>query len=288
MAKVLISFLGTGASVGEENGIVKKYSLAKYRFGGGKEYETSFIAEALKKHYQIERMILIGTPKSMWEEAYHAFADKPDPDIYCKIGEYCRKADHTTSVENRDFPHKSELDNALGGKVVLVHYGLGEEEIDYNSKLVLSNIEAELNEGDDLYVDVTHSFRSLPLILMNSLIFLSNVSKKHISIKAVSYGMLEASKELGYAPVVDLLPILRLNDWISGAAEFLGSGNSYKIADLIEKDSNATEADKYAAASLRELSDTLNLNYTSKMKKIVEDVRRIKKALFEIVIDKYL
>lgn len=270
MSKVLVSFLGTSNPEIKEN--YRQYRQAKYRFDNGKSYESSFIAMALKEHYKIDRVILIGTPKSMWEEVYYAFSGNVD-DVYAEIGSYCEKSNFETPLEN--FPHKAELEKAMGenSSVVLVHYGLNRDEISHNSELVLS-IEKLLQLGDELYLDITHSFRSLPLLLMNSLLFLKSASVKNIKIKSISYGMLDITRELNYTPVVELNPILDLNDWITGASELKTFGNAYKVASLMGRTGCAMDAT--VAKILTEFSDAMNLNYISEIRKKLDEIKLIK------------
>jgi len=46
-----------------------------YKFqGSGKTYKTSFIAAALSDYLQVDKLYLIGTSKSMWEEVYRYFS----------------------------------------------------------------------------------------------------------------------------------------------------------------------------------------------------------------------
>jgi len=272
MSKVLVSFLGTSRPEKTDSGY-RQYRRANYVFPDGERIESSFVALALKKHYQIDKIILIGTPKSMWEEVYYAFSGNLD-DTYTEIGEFCEAANHCTKLE--DFPHIDEIESSLGygSKVILVHYGLDSNEMNENSKKVLS-LEQFLEQDDELFVDITHSFRSLPLLLMNSLIFLRNVSQKNISIQSISYGMLDITQEMGKTPVIEMKSILEINDWISGASEFMGSGNAYRIADLLDANVVATPSDHYAAKILREFSDVLNFNYIGAIQEQVKNIRKI-------------
>lgn len=279
MSRVLVSFLGTSNPKKQESGY-RQYRDANYTFSDGECITSSFIAKTLKTHYCIDRVILIGTLKSMWEEAYYAFSGKLD-DIYTEIGEFCESANHETEITK--FPHKEDIESVLGlgSHVVLVKYGLNESEMNENSKAILS-LEQYLEDGDELFVDITHSFRSLPLLLMNSLIFLQSVSQKNISIRTVSYGMLDITLEMGYTPVIELNSILNMNNWISGAAQFTESGNAYKIADLLMASSQSTMSDKRASRILRSFSDAVNFNYIGS---IQTQVKRLKSIDFEEMSD---
>lgn len=265
MAKILISFLGTSRPE------IREYAPAKYRFDDGAIHETTFIAKALAEHYRVDKIILIGTAKSMWEEVYRVFAQERQAkvdDIYFKIAEACDKANHTTPPQ---VPCQADIEGALGNgsKVVLIKYGLNQEEIEYNSSQVLS-IEDMLDKGDEVTVDITHSFRSLPMILMNTLIYLQNVSQKHIKIERITYGMFEVTRELGYTPVVDLSYLLKMNDWISGAYAFSQFGHAEKIASLME------DEDKDVAKRLSKFSDILSLNHIASIKGMTQELQGIK------------
>lgn len=261
MAKVLISFVGTGA-LKNRNATPeteREYRTAKYSFDNGKNViETSFVAKALVDHYQIDRVCLLGTVKSMWAEVYRVFSKELVDEVYLDLEEFSSKSDAGSDLA---MPHKELIEQALGkgSHVELIKYGITKEEIDINSAIVLS-LEDYLNNGDELIVDITHSFRSIPLLVMNLLIFLRNVSKKKIAVSHICYGNLDISSELGYAPVVDLTEIMTINEWIVGAYSLMEFGNGYKIANLVENEN------KSVANTLMGFSDEMNLNHMSGIK----------------------
>lgn len=275
--KVLISFVGTGALKEDKKDSNKSnishnerdYRTATYKIDE-KEYTTSFVADALVSHYQVNDIILIGTVKSMWEAVYQAFCKKhgveKNDDYYLELGVYCEQANHTSPLE---LPNIEKLEKALGGNshVVLINYGLTEGELENNMSTILG-LEKYLNTGDELYVDITHAFRSLPMFLMNTLIYLQNVSRKQIKICHILYGMLDVSKELGYAQVVDLKKIIDVNDWISGAYSFMEFGNAYKISKLLEPGNSTSQV-------LRDFSDSKNINNIYALQKQVQRLRSI-------------
>ena len=250
MAKVLISFLGTGRIKNDAS--KREYEPTKYRIDN-KDYECTFVSVALRKHLNIEKMMLVGTAHSMWEDVYREYAGEDD--IWLKIGEECSINNHASPLE---IPHKEDIESAMGGgsKVVLVKYGFTQEEIKENSEIILG-LESSLEKGDELFVDITHSFRSLPLFIMNLLIYLRDVSPKKVKISGIYYGMLEAYKDLHYAPIVNLNEVLNVNSWISGAYSFMEFGNAYKIAELVKS------IDGKLSNSLVKFSETKNLNHLS-------------------------
>lgn len=251
MRKVLISFLGTA---NEHINGKREYRTAKYRLSDGKEYNSTFLASVLKDYFDIDTTILVGTVKSMWEEVYRAFStgDK-DEDYYVELGDYCYHADHKTPLE---LPDINKLSSAIGpqARVVLIHYGLTKQEVEQNQAIILE-LERFLKNNDEVYVDITHSFRSLPLFLLNALIYIHTVSNKRITIKQICYGMFEASKELGFTPVVELEGILDTVDWIVGAYAFKEYGNAYKISEIL------SDSDRSTANILAQFSNMMNLNH---------------------------
>jgi len=262
--KVLISFVGTGALLkpysnesNKEGVNARKYKSATYHIDGEK-YETSFVADALATHCKIDDIILIGTAKSMWEAVYETFCAKhgieKDDEYYLELGVHCENANHKSSLE---LPDIEKLESALGKQshVVLINYGLTEDELNNNMSKILG-IEKYLISGDELYVDITHSFRSLPMLLMNTLIYMQNVSRKNINISHIFYGMLDVSGELGYTPVVDMKKIIDVNDWISGAYSFMEFGNAYKISKLLKSVENSAST----STILSDFSDSNNIN----------------------------
>lgn len=90
---------------------------------------------------------------------------------------------------------------------------------------------AALKDGDELYFDLTHSFRYLPMLVLvfgNYVKFLKKSKVVHIS-----YGNYEARDEqTNEAPMIDLLPLSVLQDWTFAAASFLDSGNVSRLVDL--------------------------------------------------------
>ncbi|NMB54843.1 MAG: CRISPR-associated DxTHG motif protein [Leptolinea sp.] len=77
--------------------------------------------------------------------------------------------------------------------------------------------------------DVTHGFRSLPLLTMLALTFLR--SGLGIRPTRVLYSLYEKDAET--CPMIDLAPMLALMDWASAADTFSRSGDSRPLASLI-------------------------------------------------------
>lgn len=79
-------------------------------------------------------------------------------------------------------------------------------------------------------LDITHSFRSLPLLSIAVAQYLKVT--KNVKIKKIVYGAFEARKE-NIAPVFDLTSFLDIVDWASSIREFTKFGNAEGIRDIL-------------------------------------------------------
>ena len=290
--RVLISFLGTGMPKIVEDGIrpMREYRKADYQIEGIVYKDYSFMSAALAKHYVIDKILMVGTVHSMWEELYRWFHDSRSEvkvedselvyNIYKEIGDYCEAANHSSELT---IPYQQEIEQTMGSesKVTLIKYGINDEEIRDNINSILK-LQDNLDSNDELIVDITHSFRSLPIFIMNLLIYLQNVSAKRITISHIYYGMNEASREFGYSPVVDLKAMMDVQEWITGAYAFTMFGNTYKISKLLETEN------KSVAPILRGFSDAMNLNYLYPMQAETQKLSGIKNKEYQTDLPKLI
>jgi len=203
MAKVLISSLGAGREKGT-------YSKAKYKFDeDNRIYETSFVADAIVKHHNIDKLFLVGTKKSSWDEAYITLADGQDDSYY----ESLNSKQSSMGVDLEDLKQFDKEINYISSSKI-IDYGIDSDELWGNFEKFLE-IANGLDDGDELYLDITHSFRSLSLMSFVMTQFASSISDKNFSIKAVYYGMNEYSNENnGITPVVNIGIFLEIQEWI--------------------------------------------------------------------------
>lgn len=132
-----------------------------------------------------------------------------------------------TSLKQKDYPFQIKTIEQLPD-------GKNEEEL-FD---LFRRIYEVIQPGDSLYFDVTHGFRSLPmlaLVLINYAKFLKN-----IEVRSITYGNFEAREELRdadsniclKAPIIDLLPLSGIQDWTFAAADYLKNGNADKFTEL--------------------------------------------------------
>lgn len=257
MRRVLISFIGTGSL--ENEGSSRKYREAEYSYQG-RTIKSSFIASALGEFLDIDTYYLFGTMKSIWEAVYLHYAKKNIDDNYAyQLYEQAENANHDTSLNE---VHLEGIEGLLKNhsKVIPIYYGINEKQIEDNFE-IFSNTLSNLQDGDTIYLDITHSFRSLPLFATTAISFIQDVTDKKINFGGIYYGMLEASKEFNNrTPIVDLSYISELQRWIKGAYGFSNFGQGELISGLL------SEKNKTLSKKLQEFTNMLSLNYIHELK----------------------
>jgi CRISPR-associated DxTHG motif protein len=138
--------------------------------------------------------------------------------------------------------------------------GKGEAEIWSIFEIILG----KLQNGDEVWLDITHGFRSLPFIA-GSLIQYAKIIN-NIDVKAILYGAYEAKAPLeggaGIAPIFDMSAFSTILDWSSAANNFIHFGYGTQIKALTDKSIvpilKETSGKDKTAASLNKLSKNLN------------------------------
>lgn len=228
--KVLISFLGTN-----------DYFPVFYTWGKNQvkttDHRTKFIQEALvtelcKDKWTSEDCIMIfRTPESdaiNWKDS-----------IKGETGE--EKIGLKTTLRN--IPDlKCEINPATdsGEDKYIIPVGFSEEEMWKIFKTVFE----QLNPDDEIYFDVTHAFRTIPMfatVLLNYARFLKNTD-----VKGIYYGAFEILGPVNKVkalpqkeqdnltvPIVDLTNIVRLQELSTAAAGFRDFGNMSAFSGIL-------------------------------------------------------
>lgn len=133
---------------------------------------------------------------------------------------------HTKQEEDYKGLERILLDMGLHCTVETVDIpnGVNEEEIwQIFEKLILDvNGKSIIREGDELYFDLTHGFRYLPMLVL----VLGNYAKfmKKTRKCSITYGNFEMKDADGVAPIIDLLPLAALQDWTYAIGDYMNNG----------------------------------------------------------------
>ncbi|HLI49719.1 MAG TPA: TIGR02221 family CRISPR-associated protein [Chthonomonas sp.] len=93
-------------------------------------------------------------------------------------------------------------------------------------------------EDDEIILDITHGFRSLPALALLAMVYLRIV--KQVNLLHILYGAYEARQpNSDLVPTFDLTPFVTLLEWASAADQFLNTGNSTVLGKLFTERHNA-------------------------------------------------
>lgn len=245
--KVFISVLG-----------FTHYNECKYIKGTYKSLPVRFIQEATLDYLNSQSswtdkdvayiLLTDGAEKANWYNDGHKNRE---------TGEIIKCEGLCSSLQKMRLPFSVDTINNLPD-------GNTEEEI----WAIFEKVFNKLQDGDELYFDLTHGFRYLPMLIM----VLINYSKflKNTSVKSITYGNYESrNKETNEAPIIDLLPLSALQDWTYAAGQFLDSGNVQKLVKL-----NKDTVRPIMIHSAGKNEDAIKLTgYTNYLNGFVEDMQ---------------
>lgn len=214
--KVFIAVLGTG-----------NYGVCQYKKGKFESSPTRFIQQATLEYLQkqaswAEVEIKEDGQKETFER--HAFI---------LLTEAARTKNWNAQDENRTPPYdgleKVLEDMSLNFPIQTIDIKNGRNEEEMWD--IFNALYEELKPGDQLFFDLTHGFRYLPMLVL----VLGNYAKflKGISVRHISYGNFEAmDKSTNMAPLMDILPLTILQDWTFAAADLIRNGNIQRLQEL--------------------------------------------------------
>ncbi|MDR1728191.1 MAG: TIGR02221 family CRISPR-associated protein [Acidobacteriota bacterium] len=219
----LLSFLGKQ---------IKGYRTARYRFPD-RVREVPFFGMALAEYLNPDRLVLLGTAHSMWDVFFLENAANANDEELLALFDALGKDDLTQTQEHLD-RHAQRLQGRLKEKLgktvevecVLIDYARDEKE----QTGLLKKLEDNVGENEKIVIDVTHSFRHLPLLALVAARFLAKV--KNIEVENIYYGALDMTTENGETPVIELKGLLDMLDWVDALAAYEQSGDYGVFAPL--------------------------------------------------------
>ncbi len=248
MSCILVSFLGRiNARPTSENN--NRYSPAHYKFSKDNsnlpELESSrYFGVTLASRLRVNTLRVLGTPGSMWDVLFEDHCDKADFDKNIDFITTLRHAIEVHAVTQFMLNEitiilKKQFNFTL--QLQLIGYGLDEPDAEQKQIDIINTIGENLNAGDDLHLDITHSLRHLPVLGLLASFYLQTVKK--VIVKGIWYGAFERGhrndKGETIAPVVRLDSLLNFLEWTTSFSNFKKDGDYAIVADLLEEQDNA-------------------------------------------------
>jgi len=159
----LISSIGTGMYK-KEGG----YRKTLYQFPNGKKCETSIFLKAIleSEYYSpVKKIVLIGTTSSSWDVLIPN--DEKNEDIWFKTKDLCEK--NMFSGESKELETKlSEWYNNIEFKLIVHTNEFTPKNVEnvFDKYLEIPGL---LEDETDIIFDITHAFRSMPLLIFQSM-----------------------------------------------------------------------------------------------------------------------
>lgn len=158
---------------------------------------------------------------------------------------------------------------ALGQEFALVQIPEGAKETEIWD--LFDSIAENFGEGERIILDVTHGYRSLPVLVTIAAVYLGVA--KGARIEKMVYGAYEArDKTTNRAPVFDLTPFLDLLAWTTATDQFLQTGNALRLVKLLEQAQNLPYQSK---APVGELPTRLKTTATA-LRNVTEAIRTVR------------
>ena len=218
--KVFISFLGTN-------------NYVECCYSNDEHYPVRFIQEALIRE----------TCKD-WTANDHIY-------IFCTTDAEARNWVDNGQNRATEEIEKIGLDSRLKGLGLMVPYekimiteGFSEDDI----WAIFDTVYETLQKDDEIYFDVTHAFRSIPLF--STVLFNYSRFMKETNVVSIKYGAFEKLglafevkskplKKRGIAPIVDLTNVIRLQQFTDMANSLKTYGRVNKISQILNKQNDS-------------------------------------------------
>ncbi len=212
------------------------------------------------------------------QEALVEMLGEPELEVILFITE---KADKENWEPDGKLGLKSRLERINSKyKAVRIPNGKSNDEIWEIFKIVYD----EIDKKDTIYVDVTQSFRSIPIIFMSVLNHAKVV--KECEIKRILYGAYEAAVD-GKAPIYDLTLFNQITEWSSGVEQLLSIGECDVFCSIVNKSIKPILAEAKGTDELinrtRECSKYIKEFYTDLKLCRAQSIQKHGKKLYELL-----
>ncbi|MEE2003008.1 TIGR02221 family CRISPR-associated protein [Alkalimonas sp. MEB108] len=234
MEKYLISFLGrTPKNDGS-------YRTTVYQMPEGPSQPLAYFGYLLQERMQPDSMVILGTCGSMWDGLLDDMAI-PD-DIKNPLIEGLLEAVDEQRVTQEMLDHvmaSIEPHTPCRYQLLLIPFARTETE----QLTMLQVIANAIPDQAEVVLDITHSFRHLPMMALAAMQYLQAI-KPEVRVTQLCYGEYNDDTKQGH--YVDLSGLLHIQQWINAASLAEHTGDLTEVADLL---SNSTLGSDLTKAS---------------------------------------
>lgn len=221
MDKYLISFLGRSPKH------AGSYRTTVYQMPEGPSKPLAYFGYLLQQRFQPNCMVILGTSGSMWDGLLEEML--LDSEIKAPLIESLLEAVDEQRVSQSMLDHVTAVINQHSRcqyKLLLIPFARNETE-----QLSMLNIVANaIAEEAEVVLDITHSFRHLPMMAYAAMQYLQAIKPK-VLVTQICYG--EYNDDTKKGKFVDLSGLLHIQQWLNAATLAHHTGDLTDVAHLL-------------------------------------------------------
>lgn len=231
MTHILLSLVGRA----QKKSTAEGYPEATYEFAPGVIERNAFFGFAAARRLQPDRVILIGTPGSMWHFLLEVTGSYEQNLPLWETLEAASREDRTTQAMLDQLAVALTSVLGVNYEAMLSPYGMNQTE----QLAILQALAVRIPRGATVSLDVTHGLRHLPIVMLSSTFFLQ--AAREAKVDTIYYGALERTdRNTGNTPVMRLDGLLRINQWLDALRVFDHTGDYSVFTRLLNLDEMPT------------------------------------------------
>lgn len=180
--------------------------------------------------------------------------------------------------------HSEKLSQKLKFDEIIIPAGKSESEF----WEIFSSLSESIKSNSEIALDITHGFRSQPILALATILYLQ--SSSGVNINKIIYGAYEAKDENSVVPVFDLSVFVNLIRWSGAVRDFLKYQNAYEINNLLKEIHNDTYINNFTEKSeslksfgklLNDISLSLSISHTPFVFKNAKAISKVNESIIK-------
>ncbi|MGR5243176.1 TIGR02221 family CRISPR-associated protein [Vibrio sp. PNB23_22_6] len=215
----LVTFIGRSFHNSDGSG----YRKTSYQFPDGSLSEpVSYVGRVLIDKLKPERVVIIGTPGSMWDEiCFNEIGD----DFHIELLEHCQQHCVDSKLLHK-LESKINQQSSIPYSLILVPDGATEHE----QAEFFATFTTAVHPNESIVLDVTHGFRFMPILAFSSLQFLQFV--KQVKVQNLLYAMYTPNQDISL--IFSLQQSIELDRWVNALSQYDHSGDLGVFTELLQ------------------------------------------------------
>jgi CRISPR-associated Csx2 family protein len=126
--------------------------------------------------------------------------------------------------------HWDSFQERLGNRCIIKDISIPSGKSEAELWQIFDAVVGAVEPGSQVLFDITNAYRSIPFLVFLAIGFLEKA--RNVIINGVYYGAFDANKK--EPPIFDLTPALKLLDWLTATQQFITTGSSVGLGELLK------------------------------------------------------